>query len=401
MKLTFKDCTLLVGSAFVLYLGVHYWQTLVNLIKLVLGAAAPLIIGCAIAYVVNILMDFYEGLYPAGKKSAVLGKLRRPLCMAAAFLTLIAIVALIVYLVLPQLGSAFQVIAAELPGFMEKALALAEEWGLLSEDVLAPLEDIDWKNALSQIFEVVKSGIGNVMDVVVSTVTTLFSGVVTTLVALIFSVYLLLGKERLGRQFHRVVEHYLPGGWYERLCYLLWVVDDCFHRYIVGQCIEAVILGTLCAIGMGLLRLPYATMIGALVAFTALIPVAGAYIGAGVGAFMILTVDPFKAVIFLVFLVILQQFEGNVIYPRVVGSSMGLPGIWVLSAVTVGGGILGIAGMLLGVPLAAALYRILRDDVNGIAWQLPDEIVAEPVPRESPESAEAVPDVTEETTSDE
>lgn len=386
MKLTFKDCVLLVGSAFALYLGIHYWQALANLVRLVLGAASPLLIGCAIAYVVNILMGFYEGLYPSGKKPALLGKLRRPVCMLAAFLTLIAIVALIVYLVLPQLGSAFQVIAAELPGFMEKALAMAEEWGLLSEEVLAPLENIDWKNALSQIFQVVRSGIGNVMDVVVSTVSSLFSGVVTTLVAMIFSIYLLLGKERLGAQFHRVAEHYLPAGWYERLRYLLWVVDDCFHRYIVGQCIEAVILGTLCAIGMALLGLPYATMIGALVAFTALIPVAGAYIGAGVGAFMILTVEPIKAVIFLVFLVILQQFEGNVIYPRVVGSSMGLPGIWVLSAVTVGGGILGIAGMLLGVPLAAALYRILRDDVNGRAWRMsePEEILAEAMADEEP-----------------
>ena len=132
-------------------------------------------------------------------------------------------------------------------------------------------------------------------------------------------------------------------------------------------CLEAVIIGVLCALGMGLLRLPYATMVGALVGFTALIPVAGAYIGAGVGAFMILTVAPIKAVIFLVFLVILQQLEGNLIYPKVVGSSLGLPGIWVLAAVTVGGGIMGIGGMLLGVPLAAAAYRILRDEVNAHA----------------------------------
>ena len=165
------------------------------------------------------------------------------------------------------------------------------------------------------------------------------------------------------------------------------MVNDCFHGYIVGQCIEAVILGTLCAIGMAILRLPYATMIGALVAFTALIPVAGAYIGAAVGAFMILTVDPWKAVIFLIFLVILQQFEGNVIYPRVVGSSLGLPGIWVLAAVTVGGGIMGITGMLLGVPMAAALYRILREDVNG---------AAKTVTREMPPAEKAAADVSAE-----
>ena len=392
MKLTFKDCALLVGSAFALYLGVHYWQSLVDLVKLVLGAAAPLFIGCAIAYVVNILMRFYEGMYPSGGKTGLLGKLRRPVCMLAAFLTLIAIVALIVYLVLPQLTDAVRVIVAAFPGFIEKALELADQWGLLSDEILAPLENIDWKNALSQIISVVKSGIGNVMDVVVSTVSSVFSGLVTTLVALIFSIYLLMGKENLGGQFHRLAKHYLPAGMHERLLYLLWVVNDCFHRYIVGQCIEAVILGTMCAVGMAILRLPYATMIGALIAFTALIPVAGAYIGAGVGAFMILTVDPIKAVIFLVFLVVLQQFEGNVIYPRVVGSSMGLPGIWVLSAVTVGGGILGIAGMFLGVPLAAAAYRIVRDDIRGTAWRMPEpepEMAAVPdTPEELPDEAE-------------
>lgn len=147
---------------------------------------------------------------------------------------------------------------------------------------------------------------------------------------------------------------------------MLSVLNECFHKYIVGQCTEALILGGLCTLGMLILQLPYATMTGAVIAFTALIPVAGAYIGAGVGAFMILTVSPVKAIIFLIFIVILQQLEGNLIYPRVVGSSMGLPGIWVLAAVTVGGGVMGIPGMLLCVPLAAAFYKLLREDVNRI-----------------------------------
>jgi len=205
----------------------------------------------------------------------------------------------------------------------------------------------------------------NVMGAVISTVSSVFSALVTGLLAVIFSIYVLLEQEDLRRQFGKLMGRYLSPRWQGRFSYVLHTVDDCFHRYIVGQCLEAVIIGVLCALGMGLLRLPYATMVGALVGFTALIPVAGAYIGAGVGAFMILTVDPFQALIFLVFLVILQQLEGNLIYPKVVGSSLGLPGIWVLAAVTVGGGILGIGGMLLGVPLAAAAYRILREEVSG------------------------------------
>ena len=160
------------------------------------------------------------------------------------------------------------------------------------------------------------------------------------------------------------MEHYLKPAWNEKIRYVVGIFDNSFHKFIVGQCIEAVVLGVLCIIGMTILRLQYAMMIGTLIGFTALIPVAGAYIGAGVGAFMILTVSPVQALIFLVFVVILQQLEGNLIYPKVVGSSIGLPGVWVLAAVTVGGGIMGITGMLLGVPTVAAVYQLIRNDLN-------------------------------------
>ena len=146
--------------------------------------------------------------------------------------------------------------------------------------------------------------------------------------------------------------------------YVLSVVNDCFHRFIVGQCTEAVILGVLCTVGMLILGLPYAPMIGAVIAFTALIPMVGAFIGGGIGAFLIMMESPMQALIFVIFLIILQQLEGNLIYPRVVGSSIGLPAIWVLAAVTIGGGVFGIFGMLIGVPIAASCYRLLREHVN-------------------------------------
>ena len=198
-----------------------------------------------------------------------------------------------------------------------------------------------------------------------ATVTANVAGyLVDFLLALIFSLYLLAGKEKLQAQLARLLSTYLRPSWNRNLHHVAGVLNNCFHRYIVGQCTEAVILGSLCALGMLLLRLPYATMIGALVAFTALIPIAGAYIGASVGFFMIVTVSPMKGLIFLIFLLVLQQLEGNFIYPRVVGSSIGLPGIWVLAAVTVGGGVAGVGGMLLGVPLAAVLYRLVGNDVR-------------------------------------
>ena len=364
MKLTWKNCLMVGVSIFLLYLAIHYWQSAAGLVTALLGAALPLIIGGIVAYLVNILMANYERHYFPKTKSAIVIKSRRPVCMLLAFFTLVAIVVLVVWLIVPQLVDCFGVIIAELPGFMEEVIALAEELQLFTPETLRSLEAIDWKSQIGSLVKMVTSGLGSVVDVVIATVSSLFSGIVTGLLSLIFAIYLLADKEKLGSQFRRIMKRYLPEKVNGRITYFLHILDDCFHRYIVGQCIEAVILGVLCALCMWLCGLPYAAMIGALVAFTALIPVAGAYIGAGVGAFMIMTVNPWDAVVFLILIVILQQLEGNLIYPRVVGSSMGLPGIWVLAAVTVGGGIMGVAGMLLGVPLAAAIYRVIRDDVR-------------------------------------
>lgn len=364
MKLKWSDVFKGAAGIFLLYLAIHYWPAAAQLGKNLLGAALPLTIGGVVAYLVNILMAAYERMYFPESKNTALAKSRRPVCMLLAFVTLIAIVVLIVGLILPQLGECVGIIINAFPGFMNEVIALAEELNLFAPEVLQSLNAIDWRSQVGKVVELVTSGLGNVMDVVINAVSSLFSWIVTGLLSLIFSVYLLASKETLGTQIRRILNRYGSQRLVERIYYFVDILDDCFHRYIVGQCTEAVILGILCALGMAVLRLPYGVMIGALVAFTALIPVAGAYIGAGVGAFMILTVDPFQALIFIVFLVILQQLEGNLIYPRVVGSSMGLPGIWVLAAVTVGGGIAGVAGMLLGVPLAATAYRIIRDDVK-------------------------------------
>ena len=365
MKLSWKDCLKIGVSIFVLYLCIHLWPGAVALAGTVIGAASPLILGAAIAYVVNILMSFYESHWFPGSKNAAVIRSRRVVCMVLAYLSVVAVVVLIVALIVPQLVSCVQILLSEIPGAMTWALSFVESLNIVPEDLIAPLLAIDWQSKLLGILSTLTSGVTNVMSAVISTVSSVFSALVTGLLAVIFSIYILLERDTLRRQFGRLLRRFLSPVWQGRYCYVLHTLDDCFHRYIGGQCLEAVIIGVLCAFGMALLRLPYATMVGALVGFTALIPVAGAYIGAGVGAFMILTVDPLQALIFLIFLVLLQQLEGNLIYPKVVGSSLGLPGIWVLAAVTVGGGIMGISGMLLGVPLAAAAYRILRDDVTG------------------------------------
>lgn len=366
MKIEWKSCFKIGISLFLLYLGITYWSSLANMLRLLLGAAMPLLVGCVIAYVVNILMSCYERLYFAKTSHVSLIKSRRPVCMIAAFLTLVVVVFLIIWLILPQLWSCVEVILGGVPAVLQKIVAFIAQYEILPERIIEPLENVDWRSQIGQIIQVVTSGIGSVVDVLIAAVSSVFSWVVTALLSVIFAIYLLAGKEKLGRQFHKLTHRYVKEQRIKQLNYVLGVLNHCFHQYIVGQCTEAVIIGVLCTIGMLILQLPYATMIGALVAFTALIPVAGAYIGAIVGAFMILTVSPMQAIVFLIFLVVLQQLEGNIIYPKVVGSSMGLPGIWVLAAVTVGGGVMGIPGMLLGVPLAAAIYRLVQDDVNRV-----------------------------------
>ena len=365
MKLDWKSCLKVAASAFLLYLAVHYWPAAAAFIKTLFAASAPLLVGAVIAYLVNIPMRAIETrFFPNSEKPAV-ARMRRPVSMLLAILLLVGIVALVIGLVLPQFIDCVQLIVALLPDALDTVVDRAAEWHLLGDDMLQKLQSIDWESYVSGMLKVVGSGVGSVMGTVVTAVSSVFSGVVTAVMAIIFATYLLLDKDTIARQLKRLMAHYLPAKTTEKLTYVVAVFDDCMQRYVVGQCTEAVILGVLCAVGMMLLRMPYATMVGALIAFTALIPIAGAYIGAGVGAFMILTVNPMQALIFVIFIVVLQQLEGNLIYPRVVGSSIGLPGIWVLAAVTVGGGVAGIGGMLIGVPIAAAAYRILQAELRG------------------------------------
>lgn len=363
MKIEWKTCLKIGISAFLLYLCIHYLDNFANFIKTLFGAAFPLIIGAIIAYLINILMTFYEHHYfPKSQKLSV-SKSKRPVCMTLAIITLLAIGSLIIGLVLPQLISCVELIIAELPAAISKVISWINTLDVVPDDIMSVITSIDWKSKIGQIAEMLTSGIGSVMDVVITAVTSVVSGVLTAIIGVIFAVYLLLSKDKLSNQADRIMKRYIKQSWNEKIHYVVSIIDDCFHRYIVGQCTEAVILGVLCTIGMLILRLPYAPMIGAFIAFTALIPIAGAYIGAAVGAFIILMESPVKALVFLVFIIILQQIEGNLIYPKVVGSSMGLPGIWVLAAITIGGGVMGITGILISVPVAATIYKLIRNDM--------------------------------------
>lgn len=348
------------------WLVMNYWNGCVKLLLSILGAALPLLLGCVIAYIVNIVMSGYERMIFPKSKSKAWQKAKRPVCMLLAFGSVAVGLYLIISITLPELANCVGLLLEKLPPAIEKLWVFMEDKLNLSEtfpELTQRFENLDLRSALNEVWGVVSKGVGSAVDVVVTAATSLASGVVTLFLSLVFSIYLLGGKEKLLSQFERLLKAYVKPEHAARVRYVLTTLNRSFHKYIVGQCTEALILGTLCMVGMLILQLPYAPMIGALVGVTALIPVAGAYIGAGFGAFMIFTVSPVKALVFLIYLLILQQVEGNLIFPRVVGSSLGLPGMWVLAAVTVFGGLFGIPGMLVGVPLTAAAYALLKENV--------------------------------------
>lgn len=329
---------------------------LLTITETVFRAVLPLLIGCMIAYVVNILMCFYEKGYARICRMAAIAPLQRPICMTLSYLSLVLVLLILWWMIVPQLLSCIRIIATDFPQVLELLCDWANEHlqtnlGMEDEIQTWMKEPFRWDTLIEKIPRLAK-GMKHPLE-------KLGNGLLFFLPGLMFSFYLLAAKESLIQTGITLIDRcsgVLRG---KKIRYVLAVLNQSFHRFLVGQTVEAVILGVLCAIGMWILRLPYAGMIGCLVGVTALLPVIGAYIGAAVGACMLLTVSPVKALVFLIFLTILQQIEGNFIYPRVVGHSIGLPGIWVLAAVITGGGAFGIWGILLAVPLTAAAYRLL------------------------------------------
>ena len=365
VKQDFKKMLGFAGALIVVFLVIRYWEKLEGLISVGVGAAMPLIIGCVLAYVINILMKTFENWYDKLFKVEVARKIKRVACLILAFLSLAGIIALIINLVLPELINCIASFIRLIPGALQTVVDIVGE-----EQILQMFPELqkgfDFSSISSQVEQLIKTvlgGVGGAVGSIMNVVTSAVSVVVNVVIGLIFSLYVLLDKEGLGRRCKTLISTYFSKA-SDKIFYVAKVLDESFHSFIVGQCLEAVVLGTLCVIGMLIFRFPYAVMIGVFIGFTALIPVAGAYIGAVVGAIMILTVSPIQAVKFLIFIVVLQQLEGNLIYPKVVGKSIGLPGIWVLTAVTVGGGVLGVGGMLLAVPLFAAGYRLIREDIS-------------------------------------
>lgn len=364
----------LILFAAVVILALVKFDAICQGIAFLLNIVKPFLIGAVIAFILNLPMKFYEeklfGRPSVNvKKQKIYGKIKRPLCLILSFLSVILVITLVVITVIPQLVSTVKILTQEIPVFfnnifseLEKLLASNPEYQQQLSNIKIP--EIDWKSVIEAIIDFLKNGMGSIAVTTFSVASSIASGTVNFFVALIFSFYILLQKEKLGDQFSRTIKAYAKPSVYEWIMKVARLLNQNFSRFITGQCVEAVILGTMFVVTMSILRFPFAIMIGVMIAFLALIPIVGAFIGCAVGAFLILVDSPAKAIGFIILFLILQQIEGNLIYPHVVGNSVGLPSIWVLAAVTIGGSLMGIVGMLIFIPLLSTAYALLREDVN-------------------------------------
>ena len=353
-----------VAACILIYLGVRHIHVVASAVSWLANLFLPMLIGLVMALILNVPLTFLERYLFTKTPNPRLQKLRRPLAILLSLALVLGIFVGVAVLVIPELVNAVTVIVQTIGHAFEQLAAIEETTDLLYIPFGEQLAAIDWlriKTDLELWFQETRSSLVNA---VLDTVTAMAGVLVDLFVGLIFSIYFLSGKEKLQRQLCRLIRVWLPEQLGNHLIHVASVCNGTFQCFVAGQTTEAIILGSLCAIGMLILGLPYAPMIGALVGVTAFIPIVGAYVGAFIGAFMILTVNPFQAVVFLIFLTALQQFEGNVIYPRIVGSKINLPAVWVLAAITVGGGLAGPVGMLLGVPAASAAYALLREATN-------------------------------------
>ncbi len=367
-KRTNKEIMLLILFTAGVCLGVIHFSTLLTLSGSLLSMVKPFLAGCAIAFVVNLPLNFLEKKV-LNRLPGRLKKLERPLGICLSFLIILAIVNLVVLAVIPQLGRTIAQLGQKIPVFLENTLNRAEVLVADYPELVAWLEtleyrNLNWDSILQTAVNFLKSGVGSLVNSTVTVAGSLVGGVVNSLIAMIFSIYVLSQKEKLGEQLKRIIHAYCKEKTEKRILYVSRLLYINFSKFITGQCTEAVILGLLFIVAMTIFGMPYAFMIGVLIAFTALIPIVGAFIGCFVGAFLILVDDPIKAVWFVVLFLIIQQLEGNLIYPRVVGNSVGLPSIWVLLAVSLGSSMFGVLGMLIFIPLFATLYTLLREDVN-------------------------------------
>ncbi len=354
----------------ILFIIIAYWiinnlGTIGNWISNILSIIFPFVLGGCLAFILNIPMSFFEkkvfkeDIKKKNKKRNK--KLVRIISIIFAILVILLVVTLIVTLILPKLIDIVNLLIGNIPYYTEQITKVFENYGANITDLNTIIKnaDIDINEVKGKII----AQIPTLLTSSISIVSNIISGIVTFLIAIVFAIYILVDKEKLQSQVTKILYAYLNKEKANKIINIGRVSKNIFKSFFTVQCLEATILGTLCVIGLLIFKIPYAVPIGVLIGVTALIPIVGAFIGVIIGSILILSVSPIKVITFVIFVLVLQQIEGNLIYPRVVGNSIGLPGMWVLAAVSIGGSIGGILGMLLGVPTATIIYTLLRKNV--------------------------------------
>lgn len=331
----------------------------------VIGLVFPFILGACLAFLLNIPMSVIERhLFSENRvKGPKMRKLARPLSLVLALLLVLMIIVIVIFIIVPAIADTVVTLTNSVPGFIDQV----QKWsaGLAGSypDIAKQITNlsIDWGKFGAEIIDFLQKGVTSFVGSTFNVASSIASGVVNFSLGFIFALYVLLQKEKLGSQFRKLFYAYLPERVTDKLLEVCRLSNSTFSSFVTGQCTEAVILGAMFVVVMLIFRLPYALMIGVLIGFLSLIPIFGAFIGCFVGAFLILMVNPMQAFWFIVIFLIIQQIEGNLIYPHVVGGSVGLPSIWVLVAVTIGGGAMGITGMIITIPLCSVCYTLLRE----------------------------------------
>lgn len=364
VKIDYKKILEIVLIGIGCYWALNNFQIILDIFNSILAVIMPFLLGIMIAFILNVLMIRIEKILSRFILDKKYTSFKRVISIIVSLLIVIGVIGIIITLIIPELTNAIKVIVKSFPETFEQLQVWINQNGNSFPQLETWINSVDLNSIASELSGLFKIGLTGMLDSTVDVISMFFTSILNLVVGIVFALYILMSKETLKRQSHKLIDAYIPKRISVKLLEVGTLARTTFSNFVIGQTVEAFILGTLCAVGMAVLNLPYAPMVGSLVGITAFVPIVGAFIGGGIGAFMILTVDPMQALIFIIFLVVLQQLEGDLIYPRVVGSSVGLPSIWVLFAVTVGGGLWGITGMLFSVPVLSVVYALIKGHVN-------------------------------------
>ncbi len=366
-KMSIKKIRELIVFTALLVVALWKFDVVLGVLKTIWDIIFPFVLGGAIAFLTNVPMSFLEKkiFENVKKKNKIVRKLERPISLILTIVLVVGVIALVMFGVIPQLTRTMGTLVTSINDFIPQMQSWIGDFFHNNQEIMNLVDQIEFDpdQAIKWGISLLGNGAGNMMNTTMSAVGSIVSGVATFFIAFSFACYILFQKEKLHVQIRKVFFAFLPRQKADAFLKVCSLTYRTFANFLAGQCLEAVILGSMFVVTLSILRMPYALLIGVLIAFTALIPIFGAFIGCAVGSFLIFMVSPQQAILFVIVFLVLQQIEGNLIYPHVVGESVGLPSIWVLAAVTIGGNLMGIVGMLVFIPMLSVLYTIFREFV--------------------------------------